>query len=68
MIVNFEDVFGLNENYTGINDIPKMILNFKEIINETKGDINKAFELWPEISEILKNYSYCKINNYIQNN
>ena len=42
-----------------------MILNFKEIINETKGDINKAFELWPEISEILKNYSYCKINNYI---
>lgn len=65
MIVNFEDVFGLNENDTGINDMPKMILNFKEIINETKDDMNKAFKLWPEISEILKNYSYCKINNYI---
>ena len=64
MIVNFEDVFGLNENYTGINDIPKMILNFKEIINETKGDINKAFELWPEISEILK-LSQKQIFNYL---
>ena len=61
MIEIFESVYGIT---TEVMEVKDMLVKLKKIMIRAKEDINKTFKLWPEISEMLENYSYCKINVY----
>lgn len=61
MIASFESVYGIT---TEVMEVKDMLVKLKKIMIRAKEDINKTFKLWPEISEMLENYSYCKINVY----
>lgn len=61
MIASFESVYGITTEAIEVKD---MLVKFEKIMIRAKEDINKTFKLWPEISEMLENYSYCKINVY----
>ena len=61
MIASFESVYGITTEAIEVKD---MLVKFEKIMIRAKEDINKTFKLWPEISEKLEKYSYCKKNFY----
>ncbi|MFR5132456.1 MAG: M48 family metalloprotease [Terrisporobacter sp.] len=61
MIGSFESVFVFKNKNMNTDDI---ILKFTKIIKLVEGDMKKCFKLWPEISRILQEYNYCKLNKY----
>ena len=61
MIADFENVYSKSKTHFTLES---MIKRFEELSVVAKDELKKSYELWPDISKELENYSYCDVNKY----
>lgn len=61
MIADFENVYADTKTHFTLES---MIKRFEELSVVAKEELKKSYELWPDISKELEQYSYCNVNKY----